>query len=171
MRYAGAMLAVPDLRKRCKVTTNGCWQWLGASDSNGAPSPWCRGIGERTSMGVLISVLTTGKRPEKGRRWFCTCETPNCCNPAHRTEGSISDAMKARRTRVFSMLARSRISVARRKGPTKLSEEIAREIRASEEPQSALARRYGVCKSTISLVRAGRVWREIGGASVFSWRP
>jgi hypothetical protein len=173
--YCGAMLSVADLKKRCKVHyKTQCWEWLGATDSAGAPSPWVRAIGERSSMGVLIAVLTTGKRPEKGRRWFVTCDTKNCANPKHRREGSIGDAVREMRKhgpRTFSMLARSRISVSRRQGPTKLNEGIAREIRASDESQSTLALRYGVTKSTIGHVQAGRAWRELGGSSVFTFRP
>jgi hypothetical protein len=168
------MLTVADLKKRCNVKTNGCWEWPGATDAQGYPSVWSRDLGERTSLGVFIGLLTTGKRPAKGYRWYVTCETPHCANPAHRKEGTVSEAMslaRGRKTRTFSPLARSRISMSRRARPTKLNEELAREIRASEEPQKALARKYGVCQSTISHVISGRVWRELGGSSVFTFRP
>lgn len=46
-------------------------------------------------------------------------------------------------------------------GRAKLREEQVREIRASTESNIALARRYGVGKSTIGFARTHKTWREV----------
>lgn len=69
------------------------------------------------------------------------CDNPPCVNPRHLTLGSISE--------------NNREAFARGRRPRKLSLEQRAEIRASSEGVSALARRFGVARTTIY-----RVFRE-----------
>jgi hypothetical protein len=47
----------------------------------------------------------------------------------------------------------------------RLTEADVRAIRASSEPDSALARRYGVTKSAVTFARSGRSWAHLPGGA------
>lgn len=161
--------SIADIKARCWVDDiTGCWHWRMATDANGSPSLWLPALNTSTSMGVAIGFLLTGKRPGKGTAWHCTCETPNCANPAHRKEGTRSTQMLAAAlTREPAM--RARVALSKRR-TSRLSDDDCMAIRRSEEPLRVLAERYGISFSHASLIRRGEVRRELGvrGSSVFN---
>jgi hypothetical protein len=48
-----------------------------------------------------------------------------------------------------------------RNGQSKLTDEIVRQIRASNESNAALGRKLGVHGSLISMVRSRKIWRHV----------
>ncbi|WAC75343.1 hypothetical protein OU995_11855 [Roseateles sp. SL47] len=78
----------------------------------------------------------------------------------------------ARRGELQTAAARAGKLRGARNRPTKLSLEIAREIRMSQNNMTKEAALRGVSRQAIGLVRAGKLWPEAAnGASVFNWRP
>lgn len=128
----------------------------------------------RQSARVVLWVLFHGSKPPAG-----SVIRPRCCNDRcvaiehmvtmPRTAQSVEQA----RRREFDTPKRAAAAMRRaRSRDTKLSIEIAREIRSSSEAPKVLAPRYGVSTATITAIRRGVLWPEAAnGASVFTWRP
>ena len=104
---------IADLRDRCRIDGD-CWLWAGATNAQGLGSLWLPALGRRTSLGVAICVLRTGRPPTPGRYWHVTCSTRDCANPAHRRPGDRSSQMLAAgMTR--DPIQRARIAAGRRR--------------------------------------------------------
>lgn len=160
---------IDDLMARCRIDDlTGCWLWAGANDGNGRPSLWLPVLSRRVSLGVAICVLRTGKAPGKGVVWHCTCTTTNCANPKHRTAGDRSSQMLAANLQRDAR-TRARIAAGKR-AVSRLSDEAAAEIRASDEPLHVVAERHSISISHASQIRRGEQRRPLGvrGASVFN---
>lgn len=128
----------------------------------------------RQSARVVIWTLFHGERPPVGTVLRPSCRNDCCVAIEHMTAITRArhTAEQARRGE-FSTPKRAAAAMRRaRARDTKLTMEIAREIRASAEAPKVLAPRYGVSTATITAVRRGTLWPEAAnGASVFSWRP
>lgn len=77
------------------------------------------------------------------------CDNPPCCNPAHLSIGTLADNR-------LDASRKGRLPVTRRR---KLSDEDVRCIRASVEAgesQQDTARRFGVSKTTVSMIVSGK---------------
>ena len=106
-------------------------------------------------------VLENGVDP--GRMLVTTrCGNAKCVNPDHLM--AITQAQNGKRlARNENGSLRQRLGSARgARRIGKLTMAIAHEILASDENNLVLAQRYGVHHSTISNVRRGKSWREIG---------
>lgn len=161
---------VQDLMDRCRVDDEtGCWIWSYGRDPNGRPTTWLPEQGRRVSLGVAIGFLKTGLAPEKGVVWHCICTTTNCANPKHRRAGNRSSQMLAAKL-TRSPLAKAYIAATKRR-TSKLSDESAAAIRASDEILKVLAERYGVSISMCSLIRRQVRRRPLAaaGSSVFNF--
>ena len=55
----------------------------------------------------------------------------------------------------------SRYARGERQGLAKLTEEDVRAIRRSDEPYGVLAKRHGVCLSSVANVKTHRTWRHV----------
>lgn len=145
------------------VEEGDCWLWQGYK-ANGTPQvshPRPGFTSKMYSVRRLMRDLVTGK-PTPDGHYVTRCDNSDCVNPQHvlfrsdeqhmkiigRTTGNLTRSMKLRKFR---------ISI----GHAKLSEQIAQEIRLSNESGPALAQRYGVDKSLISKVRRGTAWRVL----------
>jgi hypothetical protein len=141
-----------------------CWLWQGYK-ANGTPQVSNPRPGFRSKMYSvrrLMRELATEK-PTPDGHYVTSCGTPDCVNPKHvlyRTDeqhlqaiGRLSSTgiTKARKLRQHYMKV----------GRAKLTDEIAQEIRLSNESSPALAQRYGVDRSLISKVRRGEAWKVL----------
>lgn len=159
---------IADLMGRCRVDDEtGCWEWAEGRDGGGRPSLWLPALQKRTSLGVAICVLKTGKAPKKGVVWHCTCTTRDCANPDHRRAGNRKTQMLAANLQ-RDPLTRARISKARR-AVSKLTDMDCEAIRGSDEKLRVLAQRYGVSLGHVQQVRVGkRRPALLVGASIFN---
>ncbi len=132
-----------------------CWPWLASGDVRGYGQFGLLPAGTRTMFYAhrIAYYLATGKQP--GPLCVChKCDNPSCCNPAHLFLGTQADNMA-------DMRIKDRACVGSGHGSSKLTEAQVLEIRASNAPGVALAAKYGVKRSTISLIKSRRCWKHI----------
>lgn len=86
------------------------------------------------------------------------CDVPWCVNVDHLFLGT-------RRDNVSDMVRKRRQAIGER-NRGKLTAEDVRTIRTSPETIGALARRFGVNRSTVSLARSGKKWRDVAVSPV-----
>jgi hypothetical protein len=115
-----------------------CHVWQRAKDSGGYGI--MKRDGRLLSAHRVVWEEAHGPLPKKARIHHL-CETKACVRLDHLSP------------------EKNHCSHMQRHAP-KLTMEKAREIRASSESGVALARRYGVSRSEISLIRRGKHWRE-----------
>lgn len=150
-----------SLKMRC-IECGDCWIFQSSSKTeHGKRYPQVNHNGRGTQVRRLLFVLS-------GRELSRPILLPNCgnrfcVNPDHMIQlyepqkGKIAAARGS-----FSKIAR-RVSIAqaRRNSKTaKVTMEIAREIRISEEAAPSLAVKYGISRSTVSAIRRGDRWAE-----------
>jgi hypothetical protein len=131
-----------------------CIVWGGRDNGHGYPM---RGRSVLVHREVLAAKL--GRPLGTGMMACHHCDNPPCINPDHLFEGTRSDNMR-------DAWAKGRGRIPRHLGERhpvhKLSEDDVHAIRASTEPHTVLAARFGVTKQNIALVRRGATW---------SWLP
>lgn len=79
------------------------------------------------------------------------CDTPLCCNPFHLYAGT-------QKQNVQDIYDRGRNTP---RSGHKITEEIAMKIFSAEGTQNEIARRFGVSRSFVSLVKSGKRWPRI----------
>lgn len=132
-----------------------CIEWQGAKDPNG------------------YGHLTLQQKHLYAHRWtweqaygpipdgLCVChkcDNPSCINLEHLWLGTKEDNWA-------DMRAKKRHRGGGARGTAqhlaKLTDDDVRAIRASDEIQIVLAKRYGVSQTTISNIRCGNTWRHV----------
>ena len=132
-----------------------CWLWNGSVNTRGGyPRAWIDGQGFVNVRSYVFKDLL-GKRLPKGMVMSSRCGNPSCVGPQCVVSKSysrmVSDSYKN---------GSREVTADRQRRNTKLTMEIARAIRASDEPSTALAAKFGVNKATINSVRSGARWAE-----------
>lgn len=146
-----------------------CMCWKGAmSGGSRRPAMWLDGRSQ--PVRAVVYTLSSGKPAPSGRFPVVDCD-PRCVNEEHlklRTRAQVNRKTAERYEHTVGW--RAAIAASVRKSPkAKLSMELVREIRASEESAVAIAARVGVHPDTILRARNHDSWRELMvGASVFS---
>jgi len=153
-----AGITLKMIHDRCDEVGD-CWIWKDAVGKHGYP------IMRRRPSGCLLVrrvAVALGGRPAQPRQPVaCTCDEKRCCNPAHLKPSTPAAVAKAAAAKgAFSSMARSAKIAQSKRASAKLTLEIAREIRASEDSGPALAERYGVTRSMIGIIRRGAAWRD-----------
>ena len=135
--------------------SDGCWEWTGARDSNG--------YGRLNIDGkpVLAHRLAwqLHRGPITSEDHIChKCDNPPCVNPSHLFKGNAQmnsdDKLKKKRHRYG-------VSKGEAHGHAILTEEQAREIKASALSHKACAERFGVSYQTVWEIRKGVSWKHI----------
>jgi hypothetical protein len=140
---------LPDAFRERLVKMDNCWEWTGATTSNG----YGRFRGRRVHRIAYEWATDRPIPPDMVVRH--KCDNRLCCRPSHLELGT-----KAQNTR--DAIDRGRFAVAEKHGRTKLTAEDVWQIRASDMPGAHLARHYGMSPSGISRIRSGRSWRFSG---------
>lgn len=140
---------------------SGCWLWsAGIGGSNGYGVVWARGKSRLVHREAYESVGGYGSADGLVVRH--RCDTPACCNPAHLELGTYADNSR-------DMVERGRHVAVRgeAKRNAKLTESDVRAIRAEYAnpertlSQKAIALRFGVDQSAISLIVTRKEWKHV----------
>lgn len=140
-----------------------CWEWQGCRDSSGYGNFRVPQFG-RVNIGAhrVSYMLYHGTFPPEGMLVRHTCDNPRCVNPLHLEYGTKRDNSQ-------DMVERGRSPVFDRagenNGAAKLNAEKVREIRrlyaGSNANTVTLAKQFDVSHDTISLILAGKTWRNV----------
>lgn len=143
--------------KVTKGSANECWLWIGHRDR-------LFGYGRIGGHGTVLLahraswILHHGEVP-RGLCVLHRCDTPACVNPAHLFLGTYLDNNRDRAAK-----NRSANTQGERNPFARLDEERVRSIRKlhnAGHKSAALARKFNVSISTISLIVRGRTWRHV----------
>lgn len=142
------------------VEVGDCWLWNQGTSTNGYPIMKLRGCG--CKLVRRLAAESAGHELKERQPVIPTCGEKLCVNPAHMKPTTISEVGKiaARRGAFSSHQRAASIAASRRSGRAKITEAIASEIRASLDPETTLAQRYGVNRSLIGRIRRGDAWRD-----------
>lgn len=140
--------------KTARDPKTGCLVWTGSKNGKGYGQ-----VSIATSQPALAHrvawLLENGEWPEPCA--LHCCDNPSCVEVAHLFLGTRAennaDMRRKGRNRYIPRRGEESSSA-------KLTWPLVAEIRASGESGAALARRLGVCRSTISQVRRHVIWRE-----------
>lgn len=147
------------IRLRC-IECGDCWLWQGAtSTSEASRRPAMNHQGKVNSVRRVLAV-DMGLQLLNGRRASNSCANSLCVSPDHLTE--MTPAAVQRRTAELTGHQRRPTRNARMRDAhaSKLTMELAREIRASPLTQQQAADHYGVSKVVIWRIRNHLSWRE-----------
>lgn len=131
-----------------------CWTWTGSTSA--------RGYGQTSFGGFSMFahrvswMIHFGPIPAD-MYVLHRCDNPPCINPNHLFLGTNQDNYDDRD-------AKGRVAHGERAAKAKLTAAQVMDIRASDEPDSVLGRRYGVYASTIRCARDGTKWKRLPGA-------
>lgn len=126
----------PEYEARDCGHTTPCWIWLRSVRPNGYGQ-----AGDRTNAHRMIYERSNGT-VTPGLELDHLCRVPACVNPDHLEPVTHAENMQ-------------------RGANARLTVEQVRAIRASSEPGTVLARRYGVAFSTVYAVINGKSWKGI----------
>jgi hypothetical protein len=136
-----------------------CLIWNGAVTSTGHPQIKVWGCGCKLARREMFRIVKGNLTP---RIPIATkCDERGCINPDHLVESTISAiSRKAAKRGAWKSMTRSAKIAAKKRAKGKLTMEQAREIRMSSESGPVLALRYGVNKSLVNGIKAGRNWKD-----------
>lgn len=129
--------------------TDTCWNWKGL---------YWNGYGvlfyKKQITAHRFSYMIHKGSLEKGKCICHTCDNPKCVNPEHLYQGSFKDNAK-------DASDRGRLRHGEKHHKSKLTEDDVRYILTSTEKGIDLAKKYGVTKTQISLIRTRKSWLKI----------
>ena len=164
------------IQDRCQISDlTDCWIWKGATNKYGVNKeiPVMAIDGYPSPKTVYFAVMHfLRKTPVNGELVWKTCDTKCCVNPKHLMKGTKAE-MGAWTSEFGRQKNNPRYIISNRKNArvkSKITMEIAREIRKSEATNKVLAETYGVSADLIRKVRSGHYWKEtmLPGASIFN---
>ena len=135
--------------EKVAVRENGCHEWTGCLMPNGYGQIQKDG---RTAYAHRVAYeLAYGPTDAYVLH---KCDNRKCVNPAHLFAGSFADNM-------MDMVAKKRQAAGDRNGRRKLSSEQVRAIRSEIGLHREIAAKYGVTPGLVSMIRSGRIWRDV----------
>lgn len=153
-KLAEESLADRFWRRVEKRSDNECWIWKGRAASNGY------GVFDydnRPNVASRFSYEFANGRIGDPEKFVChACDNPLCVNPRHLWLGNhqqnMDDAKSKGRTAKGNGRRGSIVNTS------KLDESNVLEIKSSTIPAKILARKFGVSKTAIYLIRKGKNW-------------
>lgn len=150
-------------RRWLGIQPNGCWMWLGSFKRRpDRPQPewhgqWRNKKGEIELTNRAAWRLFVGPIPS-GAQVLHKCDVPRCCNPAHLFLGTQADNV---RDMWEKQRGKPGVSLGESHMNARATEEIVREIRASDESTAGLAQRYGLSRPTVDSIRNRKTWKHV----------
>ena len=135
-----------------------CWLWTAHTDRYGYGKVGARRAMRKAHREAYEAVHGPGSADGLVVRH--RCDTPPCCNPDHLVIGTQADNVRDK-------MDRGRQARGETNGSAKLTEADVRTIRAEYVPRSrthgtrALARKYGVAPSLISMIANRERWGHV----------
>lgn len=169
---------VDDLMARCHVDEySGCWHWRLATYRGAARASVLVNGKAQMMSGRKASLLLSGQEIKEGHRAFARpfCRSKDCVNPAHSQSGTVKKhgAVMAKVGTLKGIPAKVRSARENGRKNSKLTLDLAREIRDSSESYRELSERLGVDEKTIYGVKHHFRWKECANvlptADVFAW--
>ncbi len=130
---------------KSKLMPSGCWEWQGAHT---------RGYGtlmrerQRRYVHHLSYELWRGDKLPTGMVMRHDCDNPKCVNPNHLSPGTQAENLR-------DMTRRGR------HGRRKLTAADVLAIRASDEPSTILAEKFGLGIMAVRRARGGQTWKHV----------
>lgn len=141
---------VDRIKSRTRADDRGCWVWTGPShERTGYAEIFVRGKREGVHRAMYRAVH--GGIPE-GLCICHRCDVRLCVNPEHLFAGTHKENLE-------DMARKGRSTRGARNGRAKLTLGQVQTIRASDLPQRALARMYGVAQSQVWRIKSGFGWK------------
>jgi hypothetical protein len=136
-----------------------CWEWQRYSHNN-VPQVF---NGEKMVPVRRLFADLLGKPFPEGGYIVPRCDESKCVNPAHAkhyTERAFSlyRARRAAKSHAGNLLRSAKIQAHKRATVAKITQEQADEIRLSTRPSREEAKIYGIDKSLVCRIRAGKAW-------------
>jgi HNH endonuclease len=131
-----------------------CWRWTGDKAGKGYGRFQVNGKTYRVHQ--LSFEIANGYRTP-GLLVMHSCDTPDCVNPAHLSEGTNADNLRDARLK-------NRIAIGERHGKTHLTADDIREIRRryeNGEYQKDIARDYGLGQTGVGFIVRRETWKHI----------
>jgi hypothetical protein len=149
LKTAEPAVLKPFFDMRWKLIESGCWQWIGAiTKAKPGKEPYGRIVANGRPVKAHRLSWTIHRAPITSSQWVLhRCNNSLCVNPEHLYLGTHVENMRD--------MAESGRGFWRKR--SKLSDDDVRSIRARTESIAVSAQRYGVAKSTIKDIRAGRI--------------
>jgi hypothetical protein len=138
------------------VQRDECLIWKGEA-ANAGRDP--RGVIDNQRFYVRRAVwkaMSDGREPPKQLRIGVSCDQACCVEPSHLIGRSQSVAASVG---PMPLAQRAKIAAGKR-AKSKLGQEQVQEILASELPGRAEAKRHGISKDMVNLIRAGKLRRD-----------
>lgn len=133
----------------------GCWEWKASKDRTGYGAIKVNGIkhgAHRVSYELYIGSIPPGM-------YVChLCDNRGCVNPSHLFIGTQSDNVT---DMVIKGRCKSSGPLGEQSGQSKLTEDAVRDIRASQDTNSMLAKKYGVSRRNIWSIRNMKTWKHV----------
>lgn len=136
-----------------------CWEWQGATQSN-SPTPVIN-FNFRSQPVRRLLAQAMGKRVE-GMFVTCKCRNELCVNPDHLlvvTRKRLQEMLTKERNYQVNPVRMKKLADKARLN-SKLTVELAAEIRDDEGTQREIAARYGISQTTVSTIKRGKSWRN-----------
>lgn len=153
------MFPIDEIFNRATPEPNsGCWLWDGhTTNGYGNVSTQVNGRQVRNRAHRAAYEAVNGQIPA-GKMVCHKCDVKSCVNPAHLFIGTHDDNMADLRAKGYM---RGRVPRGEMQGAAKLTADIVAYIRRSNEPQSALARKFGVHQVTVSKIKLRKAWAHV----------
>lgn len=130
-----------------------CWDWPQSTNASGYGIITVR-HSHRTLAHRAAWEVVNGPIPD-GLSVLHRCDRTICINAInHLFLGTQADNMR-------DMIGKDRGNRGERHGNSRLTDDIVRSIRAATGTQDAIAERFGVARSNVSIIRARITWRHI----------
>ena len=148
-----------DVIKYKTVEVDGCMNWTGyVNGKTPSTSIGGRGMSVRGLIALRLGIDAKGKVVTN------SCGNNLCVRPEHiklMDKGKFHSYISKTKVDSQAWSRRAKLSAAVRKR-SKLTAEIAAQIRAEQITHKQIAEKYGVCKSTVDRIRRGESWRDYG---------
>lgn len=133
------------------IAESGCHEWTGCLAENGYGMLHLDG---RTAYAHRVAFeMAHGPIPSGGQIMH-SCDNRRCVNPEHISLGSFRENMA-------DMVSKSRQALGIKNAHAKLTEEEVKLIRSLNGTNAAVAKRFKVSASLVSLIRNRRNWKHV----------